>query len=80
MELKVLHWHDWTVSQLAREFGIGRTTVVQGAGERDVAAVRGAGQGDSAEQGAGDAHGTAAGGVPGIRGTILYDELRRDYG
>jgi hypothetical protein len=27
MELKVLHRHGWTVSQLARELGISRTTV-----------------------------------------------------
>ncbi len=29
MEMKALHRHGWTVSQLAREFGISRTTVYQ---------------------------------------------------
>lgn len=80
MELKVLHRHGWTVSQLAREFGISRTTVY-----RELAS-------EAPRRYAERAKPTALNQAqmmhverrlvvcPKIRGTILHDELRRDYG
>lgn len=79
MELNVLHRHGWTVSQLAREFGISRTTVY-----KELAC-------EGPRQYAERAKPTALNEAqvvhverrlevcPKIRGTILHEELRRDY-
>jgi transposase len=80
MELNVLHRHGWTVSQLAREFGISRTTVY-----KELAS-------EAPRRYAERAKPTALNEAqvkhverrlevcPKIRGTILHEELRRDYG
>lgn len=80
MELHVLHRHGWTVSQLAREFGISRTTVY-----KELASEGPRGYAERAKP-------TALNEAqvvhverrlevcPKIRGSILHDELRRDYG
>jgi transposase len=80
MELEVLHRHGWTVSQLAREFGISRTTVY-----KELAS-------ETPRRYAERAKPTALNEAqvmhverrlevcPRIRGTILHDELRREYG
>jgi transposase len=80
MELKVLHQHGWTVAALAREFGLNWRTV-----KRELSsdrprryAVR---EIRTALTEAQVAHVTRRLAVcPGIRGTVLYEELGRDYG
>jgi transposase len=80
MELKVLHRHGWTVSQLAREFGISRTTVYKelasGTPRRYAERTK-----PTALNEAQVMHIERRLAVcPDIRGTILHDELRQGYG
>lgn len=80
MELKVLHRHGWTVSQLAREFGISRTTVYRELAsetprryaERVKPTALSEAQARHVER--------RLEACPRMRGTILYEELRREYG
>jgi Helix-turn-helix domain of resolvase len=79
MEMNVLHRHGWTVSQLAREFGISRTTVY-----KELASEMPRRYAERAKPTAlNEAQATHVERrltvCPGIRATILYDELRRDY-
>jgi transposase len=80
MEIKVLHDHGWSISQLAREFGLSRTTVrreLESAEPRRYAPRTK----PSALSPAQLAHvERRLAGCPGIRGTLLYHELCRDYG
>lgn len=79
MELNVLHRHGWTVSQLAREFGISRTTVYKelaspgprGYPERAKPTALNEAQLVHVER--------RLDACPRLRGTILHGELRRDY-
>lgn len=80
MELKVLHTHGWSISQLARDFGLSRVTV-----RREVTAERPRRYPQRARPTALTASQAAhverrCAICPGIRGTALYDELCRDYG
>ena len=80
MELRVLHQHGWSVAALAREFGLNWRTVKRElssdtARRYPARAVR------TALSEAQLAHIERRQAVcPGIRGTILYGELGRDYG
>ena len=79
MEMNVLHRHGWTVSQLAREFGISRTTVY-----KELASETPRRYAERAKPTAlNEAQATHVERrltvCPGIRATILYDELRQDY-
>jgi transposase len=79
MELKVLRAHGWSISALAREFGLSRTTI-----RRELAS-------DGPRRYPAQAKPTALSEpqlahverrlamCPTIRGTILYHELCRDY-
>lgn len=80
MELKVLHAHGWSISQLAREFGLSRITV-----RRELAAAGPRHYPDRAQPTALTeaqlAHVERRLAVcPTIRGTDLYRELSADYG
>lgn len=80
MELHALHRHGWTISALAREFGLSRITV-----RRELASTgprRYAGRAlRSALNEAQQAHVARRIEVcPAIRGTIMYAELREGYG
>lgn len=80
MEIKVLHQHGWSISQLAREFGLSRTTI-----RRELASAESRHYTPRAKP-------TALAPAqlahverrlamcPTIRGTVLYHELCRDYG
>src|SRR5687767_4789449 len=80
MELRVLYQHGWSVAALAREFGLNWRTV-----KRELESDRPRRYPDreirTALTGAQLAHVERRLAVcPGIRGTILYEELHRDYG
>jgi transposase len=80
MELKVLHQHGWSLSALAREFGLNWRTVkrevTSPAPRRYPARAK-----PTALTAAQCAHVERRVGVcPGIRGTDLHRELTRDYG
>jgi transposase len=80
MELRVLHQHGWSVAALAREFGLNWRTV-----KRELSSDRPRRYPDreirTALTEAQLAHVERRLAVcPGIRGTILYEELTRDYG
>jgi len=80
MELRVLHQHGWSVSALAREFGLNRRTVKR---ELESVAPRRypVREKPTALTEAQRAHVERRLAVcPGIRGTVLHHELRRDYG
>ncbi len=80
MELKVLHQHGWSLSALAREFGLNWRTVKR---EVESPAPRGYSVRvkPTALTAAQRAHVERRLGVcPGIRGTDLHRELTRDYG
>ncbi len=79
MEIKVLHHHGWSISQLAREFGLSRTTI-----RRELASEgprhytqRAATTALTEAQLAHLERRLAM--CSSIRGTILYHELCRDY-
>lgn len=79
MELRVLHQHGWTVAALAREFGLNWRTV-----KRELNSDRprryAAREVRTALTEAQRAHVERRLAVcPGIRGTVLYEELGRDY-
>lgn len=80
MEIKVLHAHGWSVSRLAREFGLSRTTI-----RRELASEgprrysqRSKPTALSDAQRAHVERRLAM--CPILRGTVLYHELRREYG
>jgi transposase len=80
LELKVLHDHGWSVSALAREFGLSRTTVYRELAspgprryaERERPAAMNEAQRMHVER--------RLAVCPSIRGTDLHGELRREYG
>lgn len=80
LELKVLHAHGWSVSRLAREFGLSRTTVRRELAseaprrypERSKPTALSEAQRAHAER--------RLAMCPTLRGTVLYHELCRDYG
>lgn len=80
MEINALHRHGWTVSALAREFGLSRLTV-----RREIASGEPRRYPERARamalNEAQAAHvGRRLEACPEIRGTTLFHELRRDYG
>lgn len=80
MELKVLQTHGWSVSRLAREFGLSRTTIrreLASEGPRRYA-PRSTPTALSEAQCAHVERRLAM--CPTLRGTVLYHELCRDYG
>ena len=80
MELRVLHQHGWSVAALAREFGLNWRTVKRELGsDRPRRYARR--ESRTALTAAQLAHVERRLAVcPGIRGTVLHHELRRDYG
>src|SRR5262245_29986607 len=79
MELKVLHAHGWSVSRLAREFGLSRTTI-----RRELASAaprrypeRSKPTDLSEAQRAHVERRLAM--CPALRGSVLYHELCREY-
>ena len=80
LELKVLHDHGWSVSALAREFGLSRTTVyreLDSPGPRRYAERKRPAAMNEAQR----MHVERRLAVcPSVRGTDLYGELRRQYG
>src|SRR5579859_2232626 len=80
MEIKILHQHGWSISALAREFGLSRTTIrreLTSEGPRHYPQrIR-----PTALTEAQVAHVERRLAMcPTIRGTILHHELHRDYG
>jgi transposase len=80
MEITVLHAHGWSVSRLAREFGLSRTTI-----RRELASeaprrytARSQPTALTEAQRAHVARRLAM--CPALRGSLLYHELGRDYG
>lgn len=79
MEIKVLHQHGWSISRLAREFGLSRTTIRRELAsegprqyqQRSKPTALTEGQQAHIERRLAMCHS--------IRGTILYHELCRDY-
>jgi transposase len=79
MEWKVLHAHGWSVSRLAREFGLSRTTIRRELTVRHRAAIlRAARPRRSPTQQAHVERRLAM--CPTLRGTVLYHELGREFG
>lgn len=80
MEIKVLHDHGWSISQLAREFGLCRETIRRELASEDTRHYpkRAKPTALSAAQQAHIERRLAM--CPTIRGSILYHELARDYG
>jgi transposase len=79
MELKVLHAHGWSVSRLAREFGLSRTTI-----RRELASEEprhySLRRKPTALSDAQCAHAERRLAMcPTLRGSVLYHELCRDY-
>ena len=80
MELRVLHQHGWSVAALAREFGLNWRTVKREL-ESDRPRRYARRESRTALSAAQVAHVERRLAVcPGIRGTVLYHELGRDYG
>jgi len=79
MELHALHRHGWTISALAREFGLSRVTV-----RHQLSGLTSSGyqrEKPTALSQAQLAHVKRRLEVcPGIRGTVVFEELCRDYG
>lgn len=80
MDLKALHRHGWSVTELAREFGLSRTTVYKelaSEGERGYPERARPTALSDAQLVHVERRLTVC---PGIRGTELHVELRQDYG
>jgi transposase len=80
MEIKVLHAHGWSVSRLAREFGLSRTTIrrelASEAPRRYPPRTKPTALSDAQR-----AHVERRLAMcPALRGSVLYHELCRDYG
>jgi transposase len=80
MEIKVLRHHGWSISQLAREFGLSRTTIRRELASEDPRRYRQRAV-PTAFTAAQCAHVERRLAMcPTLRGTILHHELCRDYG
>jgi transposase len=80
MEMNVLHRHGWTVSQLAKEFGISRTTVYKELASETPRRYAERAQPTALSEAQARHVERRLTVCPGIRATILHHELRQDYG
>jgi transposase len=79
MEIKVLYAHGWSISRLAREFGLSRTTIRRELASEEPRHYRQRVKSTALSE-AQSAHiERRLAMCPSIRGTILYHELCRDY-
>ena len=80
MEIKVLHAHGWSISRLAREFGLSRTTIRRELASEEPRRYPARTKPTALTEAQQAQIDRRLPMCPSIRGTILHHELCRDYG
>ena len=80
MELRTLHAHGWSISRLAREYGLGRRTVKREVESPEARRYERRAKPTALTEAQAAHVERRLTACPTIRGTLLHHELQRDYG